>query len=203
MAEWSVPTNVKQLRAFLGFAGYYKRFVSEFSRIAKPLTDMLGGTSRRTSNNKCTTRQLPEWHWGATQDFAFQTIKKHITSPPKLAYADYSLPFLLPTYASVDGLGAVLCQVQDNKERVIAYASRSLLPSEKNYPAHKLEFLALKWAVTDIFYDYLYGYNFSVLTDNNPMTYVLTSAKLDATGHRWLAALAAFDFDIKYSCYNQ
>ena len=104
MAEWSVPTNVKQLRAFLGFAGYYKRFVSEFSRIAKPLTDMLGGTSRKTSNNKCTTRQLPEWHWGATQDFAFQTKKKHITSPPKLAYADYSLPFLLPTYASVDGL---------------------------------------------------------------------------------------------------
>ena len=130
--------------------------------------------------------------------FAFQTIKKHLTSPPILAYADYSLPFLLQTDASADGLGAVLCQVQDNKERVIAYASRSLSPSEKNYPAHKLGFLALKWAVTDKFYDYLYGHNFSVLTDNNPMTYVLTSVKLDATGHRWQAALAAFDFDIKY-----
>ena len=138
LAEWPVPTNVKQLRAFLSFAGYYRRFVSEFSRIAKPLTDMLGGTSRKTSNNKCTTRQLSEWYWGATQDFAFQKIKKHLTSPPILAYADY--PFLLQTDASADGLGVVLCQVQDNKERVIAYASRSLSQSEKNYPAHKLEF---------------------------------------------------------------
>ncbi len=66
------------------------------------------------------------------------------------------------------------------------------------YPAHKLEFLCLKWAVTEKFSDYLYGNTFSVLTDNNPLTYVLTSAKLDATGHRWIAALATYDFDIKY-----
>lgn len=67
-----------------------------------------------------------------------------------------------------------------------------------NYPAHKLEFLLLKWAVTEKFQDYLYGKKFAVITDNNPLTDVLTSAKLDATGHRWVAALAAFDFEIHY-----
>ena len=73
---------------------------------------------------------------------------------------------------------------------MIAFASRSLKPSEKNYPAHKLEFLALKWAVTEKFHDYLYGTKFEAVTDNNPLTYVLTTAKLDATGQRWIAALS-------------
>ena len=95
--------------------------------------------------------------------------------------------------------GAALYQLDDNGvERVIAYASRSLSRSEANAPAHKLEFLALKWAVTDKFHDYLYGNKVHVLTDNNPLTYVTTSAKLDATGQRWLAALANFDLSIKY-----
>jgi hypothetical protein len=73
-----------------------------------------------------------------------------------------------------------------------------LTKSEKHYPPHKLDFFALKWAVCDKFKDYLYGTTFTVLTDNNPMTYALTTAKLDATGHRWLAALAAFNFNIQY-----
>ena len=80
----------------------------------------------------------------------------------------------------------------------MSYASRSLRPSEKNYPAHKLEFLALKWSVTDKFHDYLYGTNFEVLTDNNPLTYVFATAKLHATGHRWLAELSNYNFTIKY-----
>ena len=100
--------------------------------------------------------------------------------------------------ASGDGLGAVLCQKQEDKVRVIAYASRALTKAERNYPAVKLEYLALKWEVTEKYHDYLWGHNFTVFTDNNPLTYVLTTAKLDATGHRWLAALAAYDFDIQY-----
>lgn len=102
------------------------------------------------------------------------------------------------TDASSHGLGSVLLQKQDGKERVIAYASRSLRPSERNYPAHKLEFLALKWSVTDKFHDYLYGNDFVVKTDNNPLTYVTTSAKLDATQHRWLADLANYNFTMEY-----
>ncbi|MCG8078530.1 MAG: hypothetical protein JAY75_20120, partial [Candidatus Thiodiazotropha taylori] len=107
-------------------------------------------------------------------------------------------PFTLHTDASGNGLGAALYQKQDGVNRVIAYASRSLKPSEKNYPAHKLEFLALKWAVSEKFHDYLYGATFEAVTDNNPLTYILTTAKLDATGQRWIAALANYTFTIKY-----
>ena len=100
--------------------------------------------------------------------------------------------------ASSEGLGAVLYQEQDGLEHVISYASRGLRNSEKHYPAHKLEFLCLKWAVTEKFHDYLYGNQFQVLTDNNPLTYVLSSAKLDAAGYKWLAALGTFDFKLTY-----
>ena len=115
-----------------------------------------------------------------------------------MAYADFKAPFVLHTDASGDGLGAVLYQVQDGQKRVIAYASRSLSKSERNYPVQKLEFLALKWAITDKFHEYLYGSEFQVFTDNNPLTYVLTTAKLDATGHRWVAALSNYTFSITY-----
>ena len=101
--------------------------------------------------------------------------------------------------ASEMGLGAVLCQKQDDKLKVISYASRTLTPAEKNYHLHsgKLEFLALKWAVTEMFRDYLlHGPAFDIYTDNNPLTYVLTSAKLNATGLRWVAELANFKFKI-------
>ena len=115
-----------------------------------------------------------------------------------MAYADFKSPFILHNDASSDGLGAVLYQNQDNQRRVIAYASRSLSPSERNHPAHKLEFLALKWAITDKFHEYLYGTEFQVFTDNNSLTNILTRAKLDATGHRWVAALSNYTFSISY-----
>ena len=83
-------------------------------------------------------------------------------------------------------------------QRVIAYASHSLSNTERNYPGHKLEVLALKWAVTDRFHEYLYGGCFHVYTDNNPLTYILTSARLDATGQCWVASLANYDFRIFY-----
>ena len=105
--------------------------------------------------------------------------------------------------ASGDGLGAVLYQLQDGKERVIAYASRGLRASERNYPVHKLEFLCLKWSVCDKFHDYLYGNEFQVRTDNNPLTYVLSTAKLDATGHHWVAALSCYNFSISYRSGKQ
>ena len=111
--------------------------------------------------------------WGEKQQSAFETIIEKLTTAPVLAYADYSKAFILHTDASISGLGAVLLQRQDDgTERPIAYASRSLKPSERNYHSSRLEFLALKWAVTEKFHDYLYGAKFEVLTDNNPLTYV-------------------------------
>lgn len=95
-------------------------------------------------------------------------------------------------------MGAILYQNQDDRKKVIAYASRSLSKPEKNYSAFKLEFLALKWAITDKFSDYLLNSHFIVYTDNNPLTHILTSAKLDATGQRWASSLGQYDFDIIY-----
>ena len=104
------------------------------------------------------------------------------------------------THASKKGLGAVLSQIgEDGKERPVAYASRTLNKAEKNYTTHKLEFLALKWSITDRFHEYLYGSTFEVFTDNNPLSYVLSSAKLDATGQRWIAALQGpYNFKVHY-----
>ena len=121
------------------------------------------------------------------------------TSTPILAYPDYQLPLVLHTDSCPEGLGAILYQRQEGKLRVIAYASRSVSKSKSHYPAHKLEFLALKWAVCEKFHEYLYGSkSFEVYTDNNP--YVLTSAKLDACGQTWVAKLANYNFTIKYKC---
>ena len=107
----------------------------------------------------------------------FKILKQLCSSTPILAYADYSKPFKLHTDVCNLGLGAVLYQAgEDALDRVIAYASRTLNKSERNYLAYKLEFLALKWAVTDEFHEYLYGGNFDVYTDNNPLMYILTSA---------------------------
>ena len=100
-----------------------------------------------------------------------------------LAYPDYRQKFKRYTDGSKSGLGAVLTQIkEDNLERPIAYPSRTLSKSEQNYDTHELEFLALKWAVTDRFHEYLYGGTFDIYTDNNPLTYILMSAKLDAVG---------------------
>ena len=196
LKEWPVPSNIKELRSFLGFAGYYRKFVREYAKLVKPLNDLLIGhsTSKKVRKKKCAT----PWSWGPAQQQAFNDIIEKLTSPPILAYANYSKPFILNIDASGGGLGAVLYQEKDGLEHVVAYASRGLRANECNYPAHKLEFLALKWAVCDKFNDYLYGNEFTVRTDNNPLTYVLTTAKLDATGHRWLAALSGFNFKLVY-----
>ena len=190
---WPIPKCLKDDGKFLGFAGYYRRFVKGFASVVRPLNDLLSGYS-----TKKPTKRKVSFKWEAPQQQAFDTVIEKLSNPPVLAYADYKLPFKIHTDASCSGLGAVLYQCQDGLDRVIAYASRSLKPSERNYPAHKLEFLALKWAVTDKFHDYLYGAQFEVVTDNNPLTYVLSTAKLDATGHRWVAALANYNFAITY-----
>ena len=199
--KWPTPQCVDDVRAFLGFAGYYRRFVKDFSKIAQPLNDLLAGTPCEKKTRGRRRKQKPtDWQWTDKEDSAFNFIREKLTTSPILAYADYSKPFVLYTNACGEGLGAVLSQEQHGHERVIAYASRGLSHSERHYPAHKLEFLALKWAIVDKFHDYLFGHKFQVVTDNNPLTYILTSAKLDATGHRWLAALGTFDFSIKYRC---
>ena len=197
VSKWPTPKTVYDVRSFLGFVGYYRRFIKNFSRITKPIREVITGLENQSKR----TAKKTYIEWTDAADTAFEHLKAMCVSTPILAYPDYQLPFTLHTDSSTDGLGAVLYQKQDGKLRVIAYASRSVSKAESNYPAHKLEFLALKWAVCETFHEYLYGSkSFDVFTDNNPLTYVLTSAKLDACGQRWVAKLANYNFSIKYRC---
>lgn len=132
------------------------------------------------------------------QSAAFETLIDRLMTAPVLGFADPKHPYILDSDTSTMGLGAALYQEQGGRLCIIAYASRGLSASESQYRAHKLEFLALKWSVTEKFHDYLYGASVVVVTDNNPLTYILTSAKLDAANHRWLAALSTFDFKLQY-----
>ena len=122
--------------------------------------------------------------WKEEHQEILEMMVDHLQSPEVIAYPDFDIPFFLHTDASNQGLGAVLYQTHDGVDRVISYGSRTLSEAEKNYHLHsgKLEFLALKWAVTQRFSDYLiYGqHQFTVYTDNNPLTYILTTAKLNA-----------------------
>ncbi|XP_041939766.1 uncharacterized protein LOC121700694 [Alosa sapidissima] len=115
---WLAPQNVRQVRSFLGLVGYYRRYIPGFAKIAAPLHGLLHGTT--------TTFKTAPIQWTAECDRAFRRLKEALVSPPILAYADFTKPFRLYTDASLEGLGAVLAQIQDGTERVIAYASRSL-----------------------------------------------------------------------------
>ena len=193
--EWPVPESVSQVKSFLGFVGYYRRFIKGFSKIARPLYALTKGLE--SQSKRIVQRAMVIW--GEEEQRAFDQLKQACITAPISGYPDYELPFILHTDSSTEGLGAVLYQKQQGGTKVIAYASRALSKSETNYAPHKLEFLALKWAVTEKFKEYLYGSNvFEAYTDNNPLTYILTSAKLDACGQRWVAELANNNFNLHY-----
>jgi len=194
--NWPVPTTTTDLRSFLGFAGYYRRFIKGFSRIAGPLYDLVAEGSKATQKKTANIHD----RWTAEQQAAFEKLKIALTTAPVLGYADFTQPFILETDASHEGLSAILSQEQDGKRRVIAYASRRLRPTERSkvsYSSLKLEFLAMKWAITEKFRDYLIGAHFVVWTDNNPLVYFRT-AKMGALEQRWSAQLAQFQFEVKY-----
>ena len=125
--------------------------------------------------------------------------KDKIQSAPMLVCPDFDKLFLMETDASKKGVGAVLSQRQDDGHyHPITFGSHSLMPSEKNYHSSKPEFLALKLSVTEHLKEYLAYVLLAVQTDNNPLTYILTTQNLDATGHRWIGALTSFEFTLKY-----
>lgn len=211
LKTWPRPKDLRELRSFLGFSGYYRRFIKGYSSIVRPLNDLTRGypPHRKESKVKVTLgtyldpKQPFEERWTCDCQKAFKTIIDKLTSAPVLGFADPKRHYILHTDASMTGLGAALYQEQEGQLRAIAFASRGLSRSESRYPAHKLEFLALKWSVTEKFHDYLYGGQFTVVTDSNPLTYILTSAKLDATSYRWLAALSTYSFTLQYRAGKQ
>ena len=197
-----VTPSQKSIRSFLGMVNYYQHFVPRYSVIAKPLFELLKGAQRKGGLHKkrLSNKKLYASDWTSEQEQAFESLKSSLVRSVVLAHPDFTRPFLLSTDASLDGIGAVLSQVQEGETRArpIAFASKSLSQSQRNYPAHRLEFLALKWSVCDKFSHWLKGHRFTVWTDNNPLTHILTKPKLDCCEQRWVAKLASYDFDIKY-----
>ena len=191
IAEMAPPWNYTKIRRFLGATGFFWRFIKNYARIARPLNDLLEG---KVSKWKA---QLVDLTPEAVE--AFNLLKTKCVTAPVLAFADFEKLFLLETDASSCGLGVVLSQKQDdNKYHPVAYASRELKGGEKKYHSSKLEFLALKWAVTDQFKEYLWYRPFTVRMDNNLLTYVMTTPNLDAIGHQWVAAMAGYNMTIEY-----
>ena len=191
IANMGPPTTVTGIGKFVGVVGYFRCFIKNFSRIARPLDDLISCENSKLKNHPVTL--MP----AALE--TFETLKKKCMTVPVLAFADLEKPFVLETDASGIGLGAVLLQEQeDGKLHPVAYATRALHGSQKNYHSSKLEFLALKWAIMEQFQEYLMYKPFTMRTDNNPLTYIMTTPNLDAMGHRWVNTLAGFYFKIEY-----
>lgn len=202
--NWKEPTDLKSLKSFLGFCGYYRRFFANYSAIVRPLTELTKGYPPTWHEKRDPTKTYFKEsdpfgeRWDQACRDAVKKIIECLIHAPVLTFADPTKLYILHVDASMSGLGAVFNQEYPDGLKPVAFPSRKLSASEQRYPVHQLEFLALKWSVVDKFHDYLYGAKFTVRTDNNPFTYVLTSAKLNATGHRWLAALSTYDFTIEY-----
>ncbi|KAL5578044.1 hypothetical protein UlMin_019743 [Ulmus minor] len=177
--SWPVPTNVTEIRSFLGLAGYYRRFVEGFSTLAAPLTAL--------------TKKDRRYEWTDKCERSFQELKKRLTSAPILVLPTDVTDFTVYCDASRIGLGAVLMQ----NGRVIAYASRQLKIHEKNYPTHDLELAAVVFALK-IWRHYLYGARCQIFTDHKNLKYIFTQKELNMRQRRWLELVKDYDCEILY-----
>ena len=191
IVEMAPPKTYTEIRHFTGMTGFFRRFIKGYSKIAKSLNDLLEGEASKLKNEEL--ELTPE----ALQ--AFEDLKKKCMTAPVLVFTDFKKPFWLETDASREGLGAVLLQESDDRQyHPVAFASQELKGGEPKYHSSKLEFLALKWVVMEQFREYLQYQPFTVRTDNNPLTYILTTPNLDALGHHWVAALAGYNMKLEY-----
>ena len=185
IVNYPVPKNIRELRGVLGLFSYYRRFIKDFSQRADPLYELL----KKESN----------YEWTEKQQKAFEELKQKITTAPVVKYPDFEQPFFLYTDASITGVGAVLAQKDGKNEHVIAYASRTLTPAERNYGITELECLAIVWAVK-YFRHYIYGSKLTIVTDHSALTWLLNSAS-ESTNRRlerWKIMLSEYDFEIYY-----
>ena len=192
--DWPIPKTSKEVHSFIGLASYYRRFIPNLTKRSKPLNTLIMPPAHQAKvrQDEMKKSKLTQFVWSKECQEGFDALKHALTTAPVLAYPDYTQLFILETNASLKGLGAVLLQKgKDGEVCVIAYASRSLRPSERsmhNYSSAKIELMVLKWSVCEKFEDYLLGLKFTVFTDNNPLVYIKTS-KLDAAQIHWLNEL--------------
>ncbi|KAL0561651.1 hypothetical protein IC582_002091 [Cucumis melo] len=176
---WTRPSTVSEVRSFLGLAGYYRRFVENFSRIATPLTQL--------------TRKGAPFVWSKACEDSFQNLKQKLVTAPVLTVPDGSDSFVIYSDASKKGLGCVLMQ----QGKVVAYASRQLKSHEQNYPTHDLELAAVVFALK-IWRHYLYGEKIQILTDHKSLKYFFTQKELNMRQRRWLELVKDYDCEILY-----
>lgn len=183
--EWPVPQNKKQVRAFLGLAGYYRRFVQDFSSITAPLTDLI----KKSAPNKV--------KWTVETEKSFNRVKELLCSGPVLKVPDFRKPFIVQTDASEVGVGAVLSQIVDGEEHPVMYLSRKLLPREKRYAVVEKECLAVRWAIETLKY-YLLGREFTLVTDHSPLKWMKENKEKNAKVTRWFLALQPYKYKIEH-----
>ena len=177
--DWKVPTSVTEVRSFLGLAGYYRWFIPDFSKIAKPMTNLL--------------QKDHKFIWTEECEAAFRTLRKLLTTAPVLAQPDIEKPFDVFCDASGIGLGCVLMQ----EGRVIAYASCQLTKHEVNYPTHDLELAAVVHALKIRRY-YLLGNVCNIYTDHKSLKYIFTQPELNMRQHRWLELFKDYNLQVHY-----
>ena len=184
LESWPVPTSTKELHSFLGFAGYYRRFVQNYTAIARPLQLLI--------------KQTTPFHWTTEHQKAFDTLRTSILTTSLLQYPDFNKPFILDTDASIHALGAVLSQIDSHgRERPVAFASRATTKAEQNYHTTRLEMLGIVWAI-EHFRHYLLHAPFTLRTDHGALTWLHSFKSPSGQVARWLERLADFNYIITH-----
>ena len=183
ISEWPQPKNVTELRSFLGLCTYYRKFVKDFSRIAKPLHRL--------------TEAKQHYAWTEVCQEVFQELKRRLTGAPVLAYPVVDKDFILDTDASNFAVGGVLSQEHEGQEKVVAYFSKTLGKAERNYCVTRRELLAVVKS-TEHFHHYLYGRRFLIRTDHAALRWLLTFKCPEGQVARWIERLQVYDFEIRY-----
>ncbi|CAL9691335.1 unnamed protein product [Knipowitschia caucasica] len=181
--DWPIPTNLRELKSFIGLASYYRRFVRGFSCIAAPLFAL--------------QRKNCDFVWTPECDRAFCTLKKALTESPILTPPDTNLPFVMDTDASDAGMGAVLSQVGSHGEKVVAYFSKTFNKAERRYCVTRRELLAIVRAIGHFRY-YLCGLPFTVRTDHSALQWLMSFKEPEGQIARWLEELAPYNFKVEY-----
>jgi hypothetical protein len=171
---WPQPTDEHQLRSFLGLCTYYRRFISRFAEIAKPLTQLTVGKR--------------PFHWSPEAETAYHSLKNALCTIPVLGYPQTGEKFIVDTEASNVGIGGVLFQVRDGQERVIVYFSKTLSKAVRVYCVTRRELLTVVKTLKH-FHKYLYGQQFHLRTDHSVLTWLLSFKNLEVQRARWIQRL--------------
>ena len=195
--QWPLPKTIKQLRSFLGFCGYYRRFIKQYADLARPLETLCVESAPNLDKSKKKHQDISE-NWTSQHDSAFNSLKLALTTAPVLSYPNETGTFILDTDASNIGIGAVLSQIQNGTERVIAYESRKLTKPERRYCVTRKELLAV-YSFVKHFHHYLFGRAFQVRTDHKALLWMLNWRKPNTSQYcLWKAELEMYEMDVTY-----